>query len=286
MDEQKRRYLTIKLATEKFKLNPEYLSSVQKAQLSQDVVRLHQLQCSILSSSEAQQVSVSRSEIAEAYNSRIQQFESESAFYHSLKQQGLTVEGLKFALKDELHCERVMELISRDIPRLDRQQALDYYQKNRLEFSRAKTWKLSQILITINDDFAENTRLSALARIKDIQKQAISGTNTFSELAVRYSECPSAIEHGYLGWCEEGRLYSEITNTLYSLPKEQVSDPIETEVGYHLIVWHEEKPPYVATFEEVWPFLQEKHSSRAKQYLQRQWIRQLNSLDAALNPVS
>ncbi|PWI33872.1 peptidylprolyl isomerase [Vibrio albus] len=275
MDEQKRRYLTIKLATEKFKLNPEYLSSIQKAGIEEEVIKLYQLQSRILASQEAKQVNVTRKELDEAYQSCIDQYESKDEFYQSLKNQGLTVEGLKYALKDELYCDAVLDYVSQDIPPLDKQQALDYYEKNKLEFSRAKTWNLSQILITINDEFEENTRENALAKIKEVREMTES--EPFSDLAVRYSECPSAVENGYLGWCEEGKLYSEITSALYHLPKEQVSEPIETEVGFHLIVWHDEKPPYMAPFEEAWPFLQEKHNTRAKQYLQRQWIAQLIS---------
>ena len=273
MEEQKRRYLTIKLSTEKFKLNPEFLSSMQKAEIDEGVVKLNELQRRILASEEAKQVRVTRAQLTEAYKSCVEKFETEDEFYQSLKKQTLTVEGFKSALKDELHCDLVMELVSKDFPPLERKQAEEYYQKHQIEFSRGKTWNLSQILITINDEFEENTRENALARIKEVREKTES--EPFSELALQYSECPSAVEKGYLGWCEEGKLYSEITSALYTLPKEEVSEPIETEVGFHLIVCHDEKPPYVATFEEVWPYLQEKHASRAKAYLQRQWISQL-----------
>lgn len=275
MDEQKRRYLTIKLATEKFKLNPELLSSVQRAQVDEEVIKLNIIQSRILASREAQQVNVTRKALDEAYVSCIEQYESKDEFYQALKSQGLTVEGLKCALKDELHCDAILDYVSQDIPPLGRQQALDYYETHKLEFSRAKTWNLSQILITINDDFAENTRENALARIKEVRQKMDS--EPFADLAIRYSECPSAVENGYLGWCEEGKLYPELTSALYSLPKEQVSEPIETETGFHLVICHDEKPPCVAPFEEAWPFLQKKHSARAKQYLQRQWISQLTA---------
>lgn len=273
MDKQKRRYLTIKLATEKYKRNPEFLSSNQKATIEQEVDKLYKLQTGILASDKAQSVTVSNAHLMDAYFSCVQQFETEEQFYRSLKHQGITVEGLKFALKDELHCDMVLDLVASEIPQLDIEQAKAYYNKNRVEFSRARTWKMSQILITKNNEFVENTPDNAFARVTKISEEA--NVKNFADLAMRHSECPSALESGLLGWCEEGKLYPEITSALLSLPQGRVSKPIETELGFHLVLCHDEKPAYVATFEEVWPFLQEKHACRAKTYLQREWLERL-----------
>lgn len=273
MDRQKRRYLTIKIATEKFQLNPEFLSDAQKNTVAKEVDNLYRLQAAILSSDMAQKIQVSNAQLMDAYFNCVQQFETEAQFYRSLKAQGITAEGLKFALKDELHCDQVLVQVADDIPQLEKAQAQAYYNSNRVEFSRGRTWKISQILITKNDEFAENRPDKALARIIKVREAA--NLESFRDLAMRYSECPSALENGLLGWCEEGKLYPEITSALYTLPKEQVSEPIETELGFHIIVCHDEKPAYVASFDEVWPFLQEKHASRAKTYLQRRWLEQL-----------
>lgn len=275
MDKQKQRYLLAKLSTEKYKLNPEYLTEEQRSNLDNEVEKLNQLQKSIMASVEATKVRVSAAEVVEAYLKCAEKFESEEELYLVLKKQGITQEGFKSALRDELLCEKVLDSISQDIPQLEKQQALDYYQKNRLNFSRAKTWKVSQILITINDEFQENSRDNAKQRIEEVFTKAKS--ESFADLALRYSECPSALESGQLGWCEEGKLFPQISEALYQIKEGEISSPIETEAGFHLVVWHEEKPPYVASFEEVWPYLEEKHTSRAKAYIQRQWLSQLTS---------
>ena len=270
MDEQLRRYLMVKIATDKFKVNPDYLSADQLDIVDNEVKKLAHINNSILRTAEAQQVQVSASDLLAAYQQCQEQFESEQAFYATLKQQGLTVEGFKVALRQELHCDRVMEYVAKDVPELDKSRALEYYSQHTKEFSREKTWKLSQILITINNQFSDNTRTKAFARITRVREDAQQ--TPFSTLALSHSECPSALHEGLLGWCEEGKLYPEITEVLHSLPIGQISAPIETEIGFHLVLCHEVKPARVATFEEVWPFLQKKHTDRAKQYLQRQWL--------------
>ncbi|MDG3085020.1 peptidylprolyl isomerase [Vibrio hannami] len=273
MDKQKKRYLRIKLSTEKHKLNPEYLSAEQLKELDEEVNKLQALQAKIISSKEASKIKVSSGEVVESYCKCIEQFDSKDEFYAVLKKQGITQEGFKHALREELWCDKVLDSVAQDVPKLDKQQAIDYYNKNKLNFSRAKTWKLSQILITVNDEFVENRHESVLRRIEEAYQK--TKREPFEELALRYSECPSALEKGQLGWCEEGKLFPEITKALQTLQQGEVSLPIETEVGFHLVQWHEQKPAYIAPFEEVLPYLEEKHTSRAKAFLQRQWLSSL-----------
>lgn len=273
MDEQKRRYLTIKVATELFQLNPEWLSSQQRCEVDERVARLHALQDKILSAPEANEIAITDQELDQVYQLSVERFPSQEEFMASLKAQHLDEHGLRQALKDELKCEKIMELVSQDIPPLDPSNAMQYFEKHRLAFSQAKTWEMSQILITINDDYAENTRANALARISKIAKQV--NTHNFASLALKHSECPSALENGQLGWCEEGKLFPQITNALYKLTPGQISQPIETEIGFHIVQYHRQKEARVATFEEAWPFLQEKHAARARQFLQKQWINHL-----------
>ncbi|MHA2936833.1 peptidylprolyl isomerase [Vibrio sp. RC27] len=273
MDEQKRSYLTIKVATEMFELNPQHLTSQQLGEVEERVERVNDLQQKILNAPEAAEIDISSEELQGIYQLSVERFPSKEEFFASLQAQSLSEKGLKLALADELKCEKVMELVSQQIPSLDPANALAYFEKNRLEFSRAKKWEMSQILITINDDYAENTRATAMARIHSIAKQVTP--RNFAQLALEHSECPSALENGNLGWCEEGKLFPEITNALYTLQPGQISQPIETEIGFHIVLFHDQKEPRVATFEEALPFLQEKHAARARHFLQKQWIAQL-----------
>ncbi|MCE0495428.1 peptidylprolyl isomerase [Vibrio salinus] len=274
MDDQKKRYLMAKISTETYQLNPEYLSAMQRSEVEEKVQNMSMIQTLILSSGEAETIEPVRSgELDKAFKECIDNYPSKADFKHALASQHLTVDGLRQSLRDQLMCDRVLDEVVSDIPPLDIDKARLYYQKHRLEFSRSTTWEMSQILITINDEYEENTRVNALKRIGDIYEKVLS--KSFEQYAVRYSECPSAMNNGYLGWCEEGKLYPQITDALYLLEPHQISHPIETEIGFHLVQYRQKKEAKVATFEEVWPFLQEKHKARARNYLQKQWINQL-----------
>jgi nitrogen fixation protein NifM len=275
MDEQKLRYLKVKVATDRFQLNLEYLTAEQRKEVAIAAENILSMQNTILHASEAQRVEVTSAEVLAAYQKCVDNFEDKQRFYAALKNQGLTQDGYKMALREELLCDKVLELVSQDIPKLNHQHALEYYNKNRLDFSRSTTWQVKQILITVNDDFEENTRTNALKRIHALYQ--LAQTESFGELAIKHSECPSAVEHGDLGWCEEGKLFTELSEALHKLSPGEVSQPIETEVGFHLIQWTEKKAPYTASFEEALPFLEEKHTARAKAFVQKEWLSQLVS---------
>ncbi len=128
-EKQKRRYLLVKIATEQYKLNPELLSAEQRTEVEGQIEKVQQLQSAIMASKEAHEVKISAKEVMAAYKECVAQFDSEQAFYHTLKTHGMTVEGYKQALHDELFCDTVMDYVAQDVPPLNKQQAIEYYNK-------------------------------------------------------------------------------------------------------------------------------------------------------------
>lgn len=68
-----------------------------------------------------------------------------------------------------------------------------------------------------------------------IKKEIISG-KSFEQAASEYSICPSGLEGGDLGWFSRGMMVPEFEDTAFSLPVGQLSDPVRTEFGWHLIM--------------------------------------------------
>ena len=67
-------------------------------------------------------------------------------------------------------------------------------------------------------------------------KQQIDGGADFAEVAKRNSSCPSAAQGGSLGQFQQGAMVPEFDAVIFSdLPIGQVSDPVKTDFGYHLI---------------------------------------------------
>ena len=68
-------------------------------------------------------------------------------------------------------------------------------------------------------------------------KQDIEGGASFADLAKEHSSCPSGRGGGSLGQFSKGQMVPEFDTVVFGdLPIGQVSDPIKTQFGYHLII--------------------------------------------------
>lgn len=67
-------------------------------------------------------------------------------------------------------------------------------------------------------------------------KQQIADGASFADLARQHSSCPSGRAGGSLGEFSRGQMVPEFDAVIFSdLPIGQVSDPVKTQFGYHLI---------------------------------------------------
>jgi peptidyl-prolyl cis-trans isomerase SurA len=93
--------------------------------------------------------------------------------------------------------------------------------------------KLSQILLRIQP--GEASRIEARARIAAIQARLAQG-ESFPELAKQVSEDPGTAKRGgELGFVERGTLFPSFEEAVFKLEPGQVSDIVETPIGFHLI---------------------------------------------------
>ena len=69
---------------------------------------------------------------------------------------------------------------------------------------------------------------------QDIEKKLKQGVS-FSELAKDYSHCPSGKDGGNLGEFTKGQMVPSFEKAAFSLQVDEISEPIKTQFGYHLI---------------------------------------------------
>jgi parvulin-like peptidyl-prolyl isomerase len=84
----------------------------------------------------------------------------------------------------------------------------------------------------------------ALARIIAIKQQLDAGAD-FATLAKQYSEdTGSKAQGGELGWFGKDQMVAEFADAAFKLQPGQVSDPVKTQYGYHLIKLEERDPAH------------------------------------------
>jgi len=88
--------------------------------------------------------------------------------------------------------------------------------------------------LTANFMQTDDTRPKALEKIKNAQTD-LNNKKDFSEVAKAYSEGESAGSGGYVGWFSKNEMLSEISSAAFSMKKGDVSDILESSLGYHII---------------------------------------------------
>ena len=114
---------------------------------------------------------------------------------------------------------------------------------------RAKQYvRASHILISCNETAQPKDTAAAYARIMSIRDEILSGKISFSDAAVKYSEDPSARDmvnpqnnrkhagnKGDLGYFTVFDLIYDFETAAYNTPVGQISMPVHTKFGYHII---------------------------------------------------
>lgn len=88
------------------------------------------------------------------------------------------------------------------------------------------------------DNYTEVHALHILTRTKGQARAIIMRVNngeSFKALAKQFSNCPSGKVGGDLGYFGRGQMVPEFEKAAFETPKGEMSDPIQTDFGWHVI---------------------------------------------------
>lgn len=109
-----------------------------------------------------------------------------------------------------------------------------YYEANKEAFQQEEQVNARHILIAVDENASDKEIAAAEKKIKKILAKAKSGQD-FAKLAKKYSEGPSAPKGGELGWFGHGAMVKPFEDAAFALKKGEVSKPVRTRFGWHLI---------------------------------------------------
>ena len=192
----------------------------------------------LLAKAEEDTITVEDQQVDTELENKIQDFILQLGSREKVEAQfGMSIQKIKRDYREEIRKQLIVQKV-----RMEKLQNLSISRREVEEFflsnqdslpSRKPMVHLRHILLTVKA--GDETRQSAYKKILDIQKRLLAGEN-FEDLAKQYSEDPgTADKGGDLGFIERGMLYKEFEEAAFQLENGQISDIVETPVGFHII---------------------------------------------------
>lgn len=128
------------------------------------------------------------------------------------------------------------------------EQIRSYYDNHQANYRTPEERRARHILFTVNGD----TEQQALEQAQKVREQIVSGELDFAEAAKEFSGDPgSAAQGGDLGFFGRNVMDPAFEKAAFTLEKGQVSEPVRSSFGYHLIKVEEMRGGQTKPFEAV-----------------------------------
>lgn len=132
-----------------------------------------------------------------------------------------------------------------------------YYKENLTRLAAKEERRASHILINATKDAPAAEREKAKARAEELLAQVRKAPGSFSEVAKKSSQdTGSAIIGGDLNFFGRGAMVKPFEDAAFSMKKGDISDVVESDFGYHIILLTDIKTPRQPSFEELRPSLE------------------------------
>lgn len=261
-------------------LTPARLDPKQYQRVLSKAQRTHQLENLVLAAPEAEGLLIAPEQLDKAMAEIAGRYAGDHDFQQDLQSNGLDRDTLREALRRELAFDVVMQRVAAKAADINDIDIRLFFEMHSERFEKPELRTASHILITVNPDFIENTRPTALARIRQLADKLAGRSNRFRDTARRHSECPTAMEGGKLGEVRRGTLYPELDAALFSLEEGQLSGVVETEIGFHLVLCERIKPAKRTAFGKAAPQIRAILEGRRRRNCQKAFLASLQAGDA------
>jgi len=200
----------------------------------------------VISAAKRKNIEVRDKEILDQVGRVRKQFTTEEEFIKALEEQGMTVESLKTNYRISMMAQKLIDREVRSKIVITPAEQFTFYKENIDLFTMPAEAKVRMITLKKTEEQdPEETR--ALA--EELQKKAVQGED-FDKIAKEYSKDAYAEKGGDMGYVREGDMMKNIDEAIFSLKTGEVSDVMETDLGFHIFKVEDIKRAQTRLFEE------------------------------------
>jgi len=195
-----------------------------------------------LQEAEREKIVVDEGEITEELADVVKRagVKSQEEFEGMVKAQGLTMEGVKKRLQEQIKIRKVVRRKVMLRTSVTEEEIELYLLENRDKLETGLGFRARHILISPRPPAAESDWEAARQTAEEVWGMVRVGQD-FAELARKYSQDPAAADGGDLGVMKQGELAPEIEAQILRIRPGEAAGPFRTRLGYHIfkLEWRE-----------------------------------------------
>jgi peptidyl-prolyl cis-trans isomerase C len=196
---------------------------------------------------------VEEKDVDDAYGENKQKanFETDAEFEEALKQSNKSMASYREEIKRGLAIDRFIQYKFTDQTIVQDEEAKSYYDGNPALFEQPAQVRVSHIMVRVIPDADQSKIDAARTKIEKVLEQLKEGED-FESVSREVSEDVNSKDNGGdLGYFSKGQTPQAFEEAAFALKKDELSDIVETDSGYHIIKLTDRKEAGTVSYEEA-----------------------------------
>jgi peptidyl-prolyl cis-trans isomerase SurA len=160
---------------------------------------------------------------------------SDKQLKDALEQEGVSFDTYRAQVKKEIEKLQLLNKEIRGRVNITPEDIERYYEAHKKDYYLSSRVRLRHIVLRLTPNAPREVVEATFARARELRKRLVDGKEEFAKLAKLYSEDAAAAQGGDLGEIDPAQVLPQFEAVLPTLQEAEVSQPIRTDVGVHLI---------------------------------------------------
>lgn len=219
----------------------------------------------VVSLAKKAEIEIDEAEFDERVSKLKAYFDTEEGFAQTLNERGTNLSEFEREMREQMLAQRFVEREVASTIIISPAEIQDLYDKNKGQFVTPSSAKVRGIMVRKVEGDASREK------IDDIAAKLKKGKD-FAELATERSEGPYADKGGDMGYMSPGQTLEQIDKTVFSMQAGEISDIVETPIGYHIFLVEDVQAPRPLELKEISDFLKEQLYMRQFEEKMIKWL--------------